>query len=178
MLLMASTRRSLSWERVISAMERRGLVTPVEVSLWVTRTALMVRSSAEVFVHVVGVDGLAVGGFQLDYVGAEGLGDLDVALSERADGQGKDPVPGRKGVDYGCLHGAGAGARHNVQVVLGLEELLEADGNALQDVLECRAAVVDHLRGHGVEDFVGDGGGAGDSEVDFLVWHGFFSVRF
>ena len=46
MLLMASTRMSLLWERVISAIERRGLVTPVEVSLWVIRTALIEGSSA------------------------------------------------------------------------------------------------------------------------------------
>ena len=98
------------------------LVTPVEVSLWVTRTATSAGSRASASAIDCGVGHGAGLEVERGDVGAEGLGDVAEAVAELTDGDGEDLVAGREGVDDGGFHGAGAGGGEDVDLVLGAEE--------------------------------------------------------
>ena len=106
-LLTASTKtRASEFWWTTFAMSCRGLVVPVELSLWVNSTALQSGMSGQSLGDRVRVGGLAERKFEPGYVGAVRLGDLGEALPEHADDEGQHLVAGRQRVYDGRLHTA------------------------------------------------------------------------
>ncbi len=70
-------------------------------------------------------EGLAVGHLDDIGVAAEGFDQRGPALAELAGGEDEDAVAGRGEVGDGGLHGAGAAARQDDDVVGGADEVLE-----------------------------------------------------
>ncbi len=91
----------------------------------------------------------AVGGFHHVDVAAEGLGDAAPALAELAGSEDEDAVAGRGEVGDGGLHGAGAAAREDDDVVLGADELLELGEDAGVEGAELGRAVMNVSGCHG-----------------------------
>ena len=177
--LIASTRMSASGatSRTAAASSGIGFVTPVEVSLWVRRTALRVRLLEERRPDGGRRGGLAPLDLEAADVGAVDLGDLREAVAEGADGDGEDPVAGREDVDDGGLEGAGARGGEQDDVGLGAEERAHPADDPLHERGELGAAVVDHLAPAGGHDGRREGGRAGDPEVLLEAGHGFGLLR-
>ncbi len=94
-------------------------------------------------------EGLAVGGADDVDVTAEGLADAGPALAELAGGEDQDAIAGRGEVGDRGLHGAGAGAGEQDDVVGGADELLELGEDAGVEGAKLGGAVMDVGRGHG-----------------------------
>ena len=73
------------------------------------------------------------------------------AVAELAYRGAQHLVVRRQSVDYRRLHRTRAGRRYDEDVVGGFEDLLDAVRRPIEDLLELRAAVVDHGLGHGPE---------------------------
>ena len=78
--------------RTTAASSRSGFVTPVEVSLWVRRTARYGGFAARWAARAAGVGGLAPGDLEPLDVGAERLGDGCEPVAERPDRHGEHAV--------------------------------------------------------------------------------------
>ena len=170
----ASTRIRASGaaSRTAAASAGMSLVTPVDVSLWVSSTALRSGVSAAAARTAAGCGAVAPLDLEPRDRRAVDLGDLREPVAERAHRDGEDPVAGRERVDDGGLETARAGAGQHDHVVLRAEERLHALADALQERLELLAAVVDHLPPAGLADGRRQGGGAGDAEVGLEAGHG------
>ena len=114
----------------------------------------------KMLVHVIGVYGFAVGRFESMTTSAPKASAICTkAITERAYGhRASTRSPGRECVDHRGFHGPGARTGHDVEIVFGLEELLETGSDPFQDFFESRAPMVDHLGGHSLKDFLGDMG--------------------
>ena len=96
-------------------------------------------------------------------LGAVRLGHRGESIAERADRNAEDAVARREHVHYQRFHRAGAGRRQRQHVMLGLEEALQARRDTVQHLGELRAAVVDHLAAHRLQNVVRTWRGARDA---------------
>ncbi len=144
--VMASTmsRASLTFSLRSLAMPSMSWRTPVEDSVAWTKTARV--SSLSAALDLVEREGAAVRSFDHVDVAAEGFGEAAPALAELAGGEDEDAVAGRGEVGDGGLHGAGAAAREDDDVVLGADEVLELGEDAGVECAELRACGGECLR--------------------------------
>ena len=115
--------------------------------------------------ELVNIDGGALREIHHRHIGAEYLGDLAEAVTEGADGRAHYLLARREGVGNGGLHGTGAGRCQDEDIVLGAEHLPEDVRDPEEHVLEARPAVVHHLGRHLVQDVVGNGYWARNSQI-------------
>ena len=147
-------------------------MTEVEVSLWVSRTALYDGSRASSATDRVRVGRLAPLDLDLGDVRAVGPGDLREPVAERADRHGEDPIARRDDVDDGRLEPARAGGRDDRDVARGPEVRAHPGQDPVEHGRELRPAVVDHLAGAGLADRRREPRRAGDAQVGLEAVHG------
>jgi hypothetical protein len=115
----------------------------------------------------VGLDLVRVGAdapVGLDHLGAqaEAVHHLLPQHGELAGLDHQNAVAGRERVGEGSLPGAGAGRRVDDDVAVRLEEGLDAGEDALAELLELRATVIEDLARHGGDDALRDRRGTGN----------------
>ena len=162
-----STRSRAGWPARSSAARTAATsdVTPVDVSLWTTRTARTSRatSAREARLHLGGGHARSVGDLDALHVHAEGGGGPGEAGREEAVDAGQHPISRGERVDDRRFPGAGPRAGIERDVPRGrLKDLLEPVQALPHQRLEARPAMVEDRLGHGAHDALGHQRGSGN----------------